>query len=499
MTIKTRYILIFMVLTILTAIALSTCFTSYSGGTGTLVVNIGSDYSRVAFEPAEIKAFTHTITLTGPGETQTQELKGEGFVTFELIPGTWNIEVRAKGDRPEVYKDDGDYADAKFPSTMLRAMGWDTVEVKSGQNSPKTIPMKTATEVINFNQLKTAIDLAEEVKEEIILISSDIYLEYGINIGADFNITFLADKAVTVAIDKENISPLTFMISLNNSKLTLGRKGMRGKLIIDGSGIISTIIQVYDGKLIMNDEVIIQKGPFGAVSVSGSGRSAQGIFTMNGGTISENLNNFGNGGGVFVDENGIFTMNGGEINDNEARDGGGGVWVEDGGQFAMNGGTISGNTDNNNGGGGVHVADGGTFKMSEGTISGNNASAGGGVCVDGGGIFKMSAGTISANEATICGGGVFVGFNDYTLGYGSFSKTGGTIYGNENGIDKNLMNIVTSGDNYSPKAYGHTVYLEGSYDYSSSIFTANRKILNSTAGPEINLDANAKIPWTTIE
>jgi hypothetical protein len=85
-----------------------------------------------------------------------------------------------------------------------------------------------------------------------------------------------------------------------------------------------------------------------------------GVFTMNGGTISDNDARYA--GGVYVNGTGAtFTMNGGSICDNTAEWYGGGVYVIGTGvTFRMNGGEISGNN-TVYGGGGVFLYDGGTL------------------------------------------------------------------------------------------------------------------------------------------
>ena len=476
MIIKTRYILILAILVILTALALSTCFTSYSDGTGTIVINIGGDNSRAAFEPAEIKAFTHTITLTGPGETQTETIIGEGSKEFELIPGTWNIEVRAVGKTPDEYTTE-DNEGTDFPDSMLRALSRETVEIKTGPNKPADIKMEAATEVRNSKQLTAAIDIARDYsRKEVILISENIIFDsYDSppNINSASNITILVDKPINISFPP---SSTTFSIGVyDNSTLTLGRKGMTGHLTFDGNGSKDVIFDVSGAELIMEEGVTIQNGSFRAVNVSGyddGSTVTPSYFTMNGGEIIRNKHPGSDGGAVYVSNFCSFTMNGGEISDNEASNGGG-VLVDAGGKFTMEEGSI---------------------------ISGNKASySGGGVYVDNmsvgsKGKFYMKGGTISNNEAETSGGGVYVEYGD---GYGVFEKTGGTIYGNEKGINENLMNKATIGDDYVPGANGHAVYIFGSYDNSSNIFTANRKILDTTAGPDINLDSSNNIGWTS--
>lgn len=144
-----------------------------------------------------------------------------------------------------------------------------------------------------------------------------------------------------------------------------------------------------------------RRGNGGAVYIAG-GQSDAGRFTMNSGTFirgnyaSTALNGTSdggtsNGGGVHVCQRGLFTMNGGTISDNYAATGdgaagqGGGVSITDSGsRFIMRGGTIRGNTAGKNGpgdGGGIHLTLG-SAEIQAGTISGNSAPNG-----HGGGIY----------------------------------------------------------------------------------------------------------------
>ena len=200
----------------------------------------------------------------------------------------------------------------------------------------------------------------------------------------------------------------------------------------------SEVIRVKGG-----GDVTLTNSVEGAGAVTGGSMGVyvnkDGVFTMNGGTISGNSSPYSNnGGGVFV-AGGAFTMNGGLISGNSA-DSGGGVrvgtgysydtWEEIPGTFTMNGGVISGNSADDDGGG-VYVYEDAAFALNGGEISGNDADDGGGVYVDSTAIFSMTGGTISNNTVKsessswyeARGGGVFVS--------GAFTMTGGEISGND--------------------------------------------------------------------
>ena len=142
-------------------------------------------------------------------------------------------------------------------------------------------------------------------------------------------------------------------------------------------------------------------------------------FIMEGGTISNNEADYGNGGGVYVYD-ATFTMKDGTISNNEAESGGGvGVYNA---TFTMEDGTISYNKAEY--GGGVQVYDDAIFIMEDGTISNNEAEYGGGVYVYNNATFTMEDGTISNNEADY-GGGVYVNDATFTMEDGTISSNKG--------------------------------------------------------------------------
>jgi len=169
-----------------------------------------------------------------------------------------------------------------------------------------------------------------------------------------------------------------------------------------------------------------------------------GIFTMNGGTISNN-----NGRGVYIRNTGTFTMSGGAISNNGGASSGMGVRIMDNSIFTMSGGTISNNTVTGTtaDGGGVSITSNGTFTMSGGIISGNSARRGGGIANEGtfrivnGIIYGSDAGALSNidigdfyvtnsaalfNDGKTAQRGTFSGTNAWTSN-GSLSNTDDTI------------------------------------------------------------------------
>ena len=235
-----------------------------------------------------------------------------------------------------------------------------------------------------------------------------------------------------------------------------------GGIFIDGDGCT---LDVTNNASITGNEA--QHG--GGIFAKGQAK-----VTIDGGTISSNKAQNGNGGGAHIKDSGTtLTLKGGAaINGNSVQSGtgsGGGVFMKgDGSIFTMESGTISNNTAIDKGGG-VTVY-GGTFTMTGGIISGNTAVSGGGVYganfgSDHGTIIVKGSSEISGNTATdagrLAGGGIYSAYKltvgdsaqiktnhaSGTGGYGggiattkesSFDFTGGTISGNSAGIGKGV-------------------------------------------------------------
>ena len=247
----------------------------------------------------------------------------------------------------------------------------------------------------------------------------------------------------------ENIDPqrLEYRGAINISITLRGNDDGPYTLRLRSHGSMFTISS--DVTLILDNNIILH---------GHNGNNAS-LVTVNGGTlimnegvvITGNIKSAGGGGGVDI-PSGLFTMNGGIISDNIAAAGGGGVCIC-GGTFTMNSGTISGNRATD--GGGVQVNDR-TFNMVGGIISGNIATnRGGGVyMIDGrtSTIFTMRGGTITGNTAGGYGGGIFVTNNRYI----TFTKTGGTITGYNS--DQENGNVVMDDDGTIARR-GHAVFV----------------------------------------
>ncbi|GHV69708.1 hypothetical protein AGMMS49928_13180 [Spirochaetia bacterium] len=452
----------------------SACWSPWQGdaGDGTLTLNFGgtTGLSRVAVDPpAELAGMVFTVTLSGPGPTLTQTVSGSGTVSFLVNPGIWTVDVRAMGAPPFNYIDSITPPDPKaFPDRILRAIGSATVTVQPGANAAQ-IPLHTATEVHNDRQLTTAVDHArDDGKPEYILVAGDIAVN-SLSVPPGTNIILASASGVkkitwpTTGVSPDpliSIPPNVSSPQLPSATLTLGDPDHpENTLVIDGSyaGTTDVLVAVADATLIMNGSTTITNGNSnGGVMIQGFSGNA--VFTMNGGTISNNQT-AGSGGGVFVEGSSggsaTFIMNGGTISDNQVTgtgNGGGGVAISGNGAnaaFIMNGGTISDNQATGSGnGGGVHIGgNGAAFTMNGGTISGNKADGdGGGGLYIGEGTVIMSGGVIernnSINSALAYGGGIY-------MDDGSFTMSGSAL----------IRNNSATGSAANSQAEGGGVYL----------------------------------------
>ena len=203
-----------------------------------------------------------------------------------------------------------------------------------------------------------------------------------------------------------------------------------GGIFIDGDGCT---LDVTNNASITGNEA--QHG--GGIFAKGQAK-----VTIDGGTISSNKAQNGNGGGAHIKDSGTtLTLKGGAaINGNSVQSGtgsGGGVFMQgDGSIFTMESGTISNNTAIDKGGG-VTVY-GGTFTMTGGIISGNTAVSGGGIATTKESSFDFIGGTISGNSAGI-GKGVYI---QYFTGTGKMTMSGGAKVDSNNDVH---LNTNTSG------------------------------------------------------
>jgi len=298
-----------------------------------------------------------------------------------------------------------------------------------------------------YATLALAFTYADTV--QTITVINNIPSQDTINIPAGKTITLTNDgNPRTITVSSESLfsvpSGATLIITGNSSTNTLTLKG------IDPNN--APLINVISGTFKLNNNVII--------------------------TGNKNINGDGGGGGVRVKSSGIFTMNGGKISDNKSEgtsyNCGGGVYVENG-TFTMNDGEISNNESLSGAGVAINT---GTFNMTNGVIKGNHATAnsddGGGVALLAG-TFNMSGGVISGNRTEGHGGGVYIGWSGTPAPV--FLMSGGIIYGSDGDSYIPSGSPNTAGYNYA------SIYVNGGtakYSNGSDIVSPGNYGINTT-------------------
>ena len=257
---------------------------------------------------------------------------------------------------------------------------------------------------------------------------------------------------------KDNNGNLLEEVNINNLiKLEKGATLTLDHIVIDGSkeqwkeGEMhnNALIAGFDnGKLILNEGAVLQNNNASYMGAAVSGWNGFELVMNEGSVIQDNeCHGHEYGGGVFISE-GVFTMNGGRISNNRANRGGGVAIIA--GTFNMNGGTVEGNSTYKNGeqpgyGGGLYIADyegfsgapasyssgNAYFNMKGGSIQNNKAQHyGGGILTfpqDGQRVtLNISGGSIKNNETQESGGGIGMFFQDTVL-----NMTGGEISNNK--------------------------------------------------------------------
>jgi len=257
-----------------------------------------------------------------------------------------------------------------------------------------------------------------------------------------------------------------------------------GTLTLNGGKIMGNIAKHNGGgvylsngsNFTMNDGSITSN----QATYNGAGVSVVGsTFLMEDGLIDNNETTAGisngngtGGGGVYLshegDRNGVFTMNGGTISKNKAYDYGGGIYASNGttttnSSVTINGGLITENKTTwleLGKGGGIALGNYSQFDLTkEGAIKKNESSGTGGGVYASKTVFTMEGGSITGNKALGYGGGVFL--SDKC----NFTMSGGKI-------DEN---ILTSG--YF--GFGGGVYLSDECNFTMSYGEIEKNIITS--------------------
>jgi len=311
---------------------------------------------------------------------------------------------------------------------------------------------------------------------------------FSIDIAANFSMSGVTNDTFSASYIDVTINGGSHTISLSGTGSLLRIGGYQTVTIRDltlRGDIGNNASLVYIGGGTFNMESGIITGNINEDNEGGGINIVNGIFTMTGGTVSNNTAGAG-GGGVYV--RGAFTMSGtAKISSNDSNYGGG-VYVHPGGTFKMqDSASVSGNTADN-WGGGVFVDSGGEFIMTGGTIGGignNTAPNGGGVYVDSNGIFTMSGSAkISDNTASSSGGGVFVDHSTFTMNGGMVSGNtaieGGGVYVFNSG--EFIMNGGTIGAGNTANSIGGGVYVDGGTFNMSGSAAVSDNTANSVGG-----------------
>jgi predicted outer membrane repeat protein len=286
-----------------------------------------------------------------------------------------------------------------------------------------------------------------------------VYIRGGVTLNTNITLT----SAVTGAMIKRSSTFDGYLFTING-----GEPVDVGNIIVDGN---KSSFQGLPNPTVTDSLFRVNQG--GLLRISGSGALLQnnyanyggaiyireGTADMTAGVIAGNESGI-NGGGVVVYENGLFSMSGGSITDNTANGGGdgGGVAAYNDGRAVISGGVISGNHASS--GGGVMSGSGGDVTISgSAAISDNTAGTGAGVATSSNGStirarLLISGGVVGgataadANVSSSTGGGVYVN-------YGSdVSMTGGYIQGNTSGA--NGGGLALSGTVNYPITFSHT-------------------------------------------
>jgi hypothetical protein len=198
--------------------------------------------------------------------------------------------------------------------------------------------------------------------------SADSHTTYIVEVNADekiapFTFEFKGGINITVVLRGAG-GNRTVMLQSHGTMFTVQKEVtfiLDNNITLRGhSGNTDRMVRVGGGTLKMNAGATITGNSGGGVYVEGTFEMSGGIISANGGSSRGGFN----GGGVYL-AYGIFTMTGGTISNNMAYRGGG-VFADVFTHFNMRGGTIYGNTATEYGGGVFFYA----FTKTGGTITG---------------------------------------------------------------------------------------------------------------------------------
>ena len=352
---------IYAIFLVFCVLLITTCFSLWEAGEGTLIINFGdSARSFVNLESEEYLDFNHTVIIKNARGIRIEEEFSGTSAAITVPAGRYTVSIKASDEE------------------KVRAFGiYDkVVDLKAGRNELVNITMHSAMEVFDEYKLLEAIDVSSESPERqlYILIGDSFNIDNTSDpININRNVIFIAEKDVEINCASYNKH---FYIYANGT-LHLGQQHMPGTITISGSPErFESLFWFYNdspsdtvfSRLIMYEGITIRNNGSSAIIVGSNG-----IFEMHGGSITGNRTEAteSSGGGVQVNSGGTFNMHGGFIIENQANVGGG-VSVHRDSTFNMSGGTISGNTTFDYGGG-VYI-ESGTFKKTGGIITGHGSN-----------------------------------------------------------------------------------------------------------------------------
>ena len=129
----------------------SGCFSPWTGD-GTLTISFTENARYLGNPSDQLDNMEHEVILEGPGGVFVHHFEpGTTGAAFSLATGTWSIKIRAIGDRTPAY------SSLIFPQTrMLRALGYESVNIKAGRSTAVQVKMTRATEINNYDQMNFA-------------------------------------------------------------------------------------------------------------------------------------------------------------------------------------------------------------------------------------------------------------------------------------------------------------------------------------------------------
>ncbi|MDR0513123.1 MAG: leucine-rich repeat domain-containing protein [Treponema sp.] len=210
------------------------CFSPWAGDPGYITINFGeytpeeqaavrsasarSASARSAVTPEEIPNLTHIITLYGNGAEVTERLIGAGTISISVLPGNWNIRIRAES-----------------PEQRLRALGFEQVRVVGRRQTSVEIDMISATEVTNHAQLAAAIGSARtDGLEKIIVVTQDIVAASQLTIATDRQIILASNSNVVIRRGAGFAPGNDIFVKQGSGTLTVGRAGFTGGVYVQG-------------------------------------------------------------------------------------------------------------------------------------------------------------------------------------------------------------------------------------------------------------------------